>query len=43
MQKYKQERLREYERRIKEVDTRLASIAKEVQKEQDTSEKAMKD
>lgn len=43
MQKYKQERLKEYERRIKEVDTRLANIGKEVQKEQDTSEKALKE
>ncbi|MGO9567169.1 MAG: AMIN domain-containing protein [Desulfomonilaceae bacterium] len=43
MQKYKAERLKEYERRIKEVDTRLANIAKEVQKEQDTSEKALKE
>ena len=43
MQKYKAERLKEYERRIKEVDTRLASIGKEVQKEQDTSEKALKE
>ncbi len=43
MQKYKAERLKEYERRIKEVDSRLASIGKEVQKEQDTSEKALKE
>ena len=43
MQKYKAERLKEYERRIKEVDSRLANIGKEVQKEQDTSEKALKE
>ena len=43
MKKYKEEKLKEYQRHIKEVDTRLASIGKEVQKEQDTSEKALKE
>jgi type IV pilus assembly protein PilQ len=43
MQKYKAERLREYERRIKEVDSRLTGIGKEIQKEQDASEKALKE
>jgi type IV pilus secretin PilQ/predicted competence protein len=43
MQKYKTERLKEYERRIKEVDTRLANIAKDIQREQAASDKALKE
>ncbi len=43
MQKYKDQRRKEYEIRIKELDKRLTSLTQEVQKEENASEKALKE